>query len=116
MQQTEFQNDEAVGYLADRLQKLGIEDALVKAGAVAGSTVVIGPGSGVVFDWEPALTSAAEVQIGVRGSDDRIDGGLAQRRTNKERRADYYELMDAKAAAREQLEAERKSGMWETDE
>lgn len=116
VQQTEFQNDEAVGYLADRLQKLGIEDALVKAGAVAGSTVVIGPGSGVVFDWEPALTSAAEVQIGVRGSDDRIDGGLAQRRTNKERRADYYELMDAKAAAREQLEAERKSGMWETDE
>ncbi|KUF06659.1 GTPase ObgE [Leucobacter sp. G161] len=114
VQQTDFQNDEAVGYLADRLQKLGIEDALVKAGAVAGSTVVIGPGSGVVFDWEPALTSAAEVQIGVRGSDDRFDG--AQRRTNKERRADYYELMDAKAAARQQLEDERKAGMWETDE
>lgn len=114
VQQTDFQNDEAVGYLADRLQKLGIEDALVKAGAVAGSTVVIGPGSGVVFDWEPALTSAAEVQIGVRGSDDRFEG--AQRRTNKERRADYYELMDAKAAARQQLEDERKAGMWETDE
>src|SRR5690606_6598129 len=49
VEQTDFQNDEAVGYLADRLQKIGIEDALVKAGATAGSTVVIGPGSGVVF-------------------------------------------------------------------
>ncbi|KAM9865002.1 GTPase Obg [Leucobacter aridicollis] len=113
VQQTDFQNDEAVGYLADRLQKLGIEDALVKAGAVAGSTVVIGPGQGVVFDWEPSLTSAAEVQVGVRGSDDRLDG--PQRRTNKERRSDYHDLMDAKAAAREQLEEERKSGMWESE-
>ena len=114
VQQTDFQNDEAVGYLADRLQKLGIEDALVKAGAVAGSTVVIGPGQGVVFDWEPSLTSAAEVQVGVRGSDDRLDG--PQRRTNKERRSDYHDLMDAKAAAREQLEEERRSGMWESTE
>ena len=108
--QTDFANDEAVGYLADRLQKLGIEDALVKAGAVAGSTVVIGPGSGVVFDWEPTVTSAAEVQVGVRGSDDRIDPN--ERRTNRERRVRYHDRMDAKAAARAELEEERKAGLW----
>ncbi|MGL1447041.1 Obg family GTPase CgtA, partial [Vibrio parahaemolyticus] len=44
MQQTDFQNEEAVGYLADRLARLGVEDELFRAGAVAGATVVIGPG------------------------------------------------------------------------
>lgn len=75
---------------------------------------MIGPGAGVIFDWEPTVTSAAEVQAGVRGSDDRIDPVV--RRTNKERRADYYEMMDAKAEARAQLERERESGMWGVDE
>ncbi|MBO1901929.1 GTPase ObgE [Leucobacter weissii] len=110
VEQTDFANDEAVGYLADRLQKIGIEDALVKAGATAGSTVVIGPGAGVVFDWEPSVTSAAEVQMGARGSDLRVDA--SPRRTNKERRDEYHELMDAKAEARAELEREREAGMW----
>lgn len=113
VEQTDFTNDEAVGYLADRLQKLGVEDALVKAGAVAGSTVVIGPGSGVIFDWEPTLTSAAEVQMGARGTDARVDS--TDRRTNQERRVEYHELMDAKAAARANLESERKAGLWNED-
>ncbi|UOQ58403.1 GTPase ObgE [Leucobacter allii] len=111
--QTDFVNDEAVGYLADRLQKLGIEDALVKAGATAGSTVVIGPGSGVVFDWEPTVTSAAEVQMGARGTDLRVDQN--GRRTNKERRVEYHDRMDAKAEARAELERERRAGMWEEE-
>ena len=34
--QTDFSNDEAVGYLADRLAKLGIEQALAEAGATPG--------------------------------------------------------------------------------
>src|SRR5690606_20874333 len=89
VQQTQFDNDEAVGYLADRLHKLGIEDALVKAGATAGSAVVIGPGAGVVFDWEPTVTSAAEVQMGARGTDLRVD--QSDRRTNKERRVKYHD-------------------------
>jgi GTP-binding protein len=110
VQQTDFANDEAVGYLADRLQKLGIEDALVKAGATAGSAVVIGPGGGVVFDWEPTVTSAAEVQMGARGSDLRLD--QSGRRTNKERRVEYHDRMDAKADARAELEREREAGMW----
>ncbi|MGK0720711.1 GTPase ObgE [Leucobacter sp. W1478] len=113
VEQTDFTNDEAVGYLADRLQKLGVEDALVKAGAVAGSTVVIGPGSGVIFDWEPTLTSAAEVQMGARGTDLRVDS--SDRRTNQERREVYHDLMDAKAAARANLENERKAGLWKED-
>ncbi|MDO4241720.1 MAG: Obg family GTPase CgtA, partial [Microbacteriaceae bacterium] len=112
--QTDFTNDEAIGYLADRLNRIGVEDGLVKAGAVAGSAVVIGPGEGVVFDWEPTMTSAAEVQIGARGSDLRIDQN--ERRTNKERRQEYYEWMDAKAAARAELQQEREAGLWqETD-
>ena len=111
--QTDFQNDEAVGYLADRLQKLGLEDRLVKAGAVAGSTVVIGPGAGVVFDWEPTVTSAAEVQVGARGSDDRIDP--SNRRTNHERRAEHLRRKEAKSEARAELEREREAGLWKDD-
>ena len=54
VRQTDFANDEAVGYLADRLNAAGVEDELMKAGAVAGDTVVIGDlDGGVVFDWEP---------------------------------------------------------------
>jgi len=110
--QTDFDNDEAVGYLADRLAKLGVEDELYRVGATPGSTVVIGRGPRqVTFDWEPTLTSAAELMTSPRGTDARIDGG-PRRRTNKERVAEYHELMDAKAAARAELEAEREAGIW----
>src|SRR5699024_12734100 len=40
--QTNFNNDEAVGYLADRLERLGLEKALFDAGALPGDAVVIG--------------------------------------------------------------------------
>src|SRR5579863_5456510 len=53
--QTDFSNDEAVGYLADRLARLGVEEALAKAGAEPGAEVLIGePDDAVVFDWDPA--------------------------------------------------------------
>ena len=65
--QTMFANEEAVGYLADRLGKIGLESELLKAGAQAGSTVVIGPGAGVVFDWEPTMMAGAEM-LGRRGA------------------------------------------------
>ena len=59
--QTNFDNDEAVGYLADRLDRLGIEKALFEAGAVPGDAVVFGDDElGVVFDWEPTMTTGAE--------------------------------------------------------
>jgi GTP-binding protein len=108
--QTQFSNEEAVGYLADRLAKLGIEDELFKAGAVAGSTVVIGPGAGVLFDWEPTISSAAELIAGPRGTDARFD--LRERRTTTQRREEYKARMDAKTAARAELEREGKSGIW----
>lgn len=113
VQQTDFTNDEAVGFLADRLAKLGVEDELVRAGAVAGSTVVIGKGQGVVFDWEPTLTSTAELITAPRGTDARLDDN--RRATRAERKSDYHERMDAKAEARAELEREREAGMWNDD-
>ncbi|WOQ70621.1 GTPase ObgE [Microbacterium limosum] len=103
--QTDFQNDEAVGFLADRLERLGVEDELYRSGAQPGSTVVIGAGDGVVFDWQPSLTSAAELMAAPRGTDPRLDQG--GRRTTSQRRERYHERMDAKAAARAELETER---------
>ncbi|MEZ5190108.1 MAG: GTPase ObgE [Schumannella sp.] len=112
--QTDFENDEAVGYLADRLAKLGVEDELFTLGAVPGSAVMIGPGEGVVFDWEPTLSSAAELMVSPRGTDPRLDEN--RRATRGERRERYHERMDAKAQARADLEAERQAGLWTGDE
>ncbi|BDZ46570.1 GTPase ObgE [Naasia aerilata] len=112
--QTDFTNDEAVGFLTDRLAKLGVEDELFKAGAVPGSTVVIGGQGGVVFDWEPALASAAELMTSPRGTDGRLDQNA--RPTRNERRDNYFERMDAKAEARAELEREREAGLWAEDE
>ena len=75
VRQTDFSNDEAVGYLADRLARLGVEEALLGAGAEAGDEVVIGQGDdAVVFDWEPTLQAGAELLHGRRGTDLRLDG------------------------------------------
>ncbi len=50
VQQTTFDNDEAVGYLADRLARLGVEKELARRGAERGAAVTIGD---VTFDFEP---------------------------------------------------------------
>jgi GTP-binding protein len=115
VQQTDFTNDEAVGYLSDRLAKIDLDDQLYKAGAIPGATVFIGDGDRFVFDWEPTMTSAAEMMVSPRGTDMRLDDNT--RTTNVQRRQSYKERMDAKAAAREELERERVAGMWtEEDE
>jgi GTP-binding protein len=114
VQQTDFTNEEAVGYLSDRLAKLDIDDELFKSGATPGATVYIGEGDRFVFDWEPTLTSAAELITGPRGTDARLDPN--DRTTNKERRQSYKERMDAKAAARAELESERKAGLWKEED
>src|SRR5690625_5676198 len=68
--QTNFYNDEAVGYLADRLERLGIEKALMNAGARPGDAVVIGDdGTGVVFGWERTMTNGAVHLAGPRGQE-----------------------------------------------
>jgi GTP-binding protein len=71
--QTDFSNDEAVGYLADRLAKLGIEGALAEAGADDGAEVLIGNGDdAVVFDWAPDVTAGPQRGHGPRGTDRRL--------------------------------------------
>ena len=71
--QTNFSNAEAVGYLADRLARLGVERQLFALGAQEGSEVRIGLGdNAVVFDWEPTIEAGAELLSGPRGDDMRI--------------------------------------------
>jgi GTPase len=87
VRQTDFSNDEAVGYLADRLARLGVEEALAEAGAEPGAEVLIGdPDDAVVFDWDPAapMSSGASTharhgrhkdprqRLGPRGTDPRL--------------------------------------------
>jgi GTP-binding protein len=70
--QTDFSNDEAVGYLADRLAKLGVEQALAEAGATQGAEVLIGDeNNAVVFDWDPDMP-ATGAGFGPRGTDRRV--------------------------------------------
>ena len=72
VRQTDFSNDEAVGYLADRLARLGVEEELQRQGALPGSTVMIGEDEdAVVFDWYPTLGGDLPLS-GPRGSDDRL--------------------------------------------
>jgi GTPase len=66
--QTDFGNDEAVGYLGDRLARLGVEKALAEQGAEPGCEVQIGD---VVFDWQPTLME--EFASGMRGVDARLE-------------------------------------------
>lgn len=108
--QTDFANDEAVGYLAERLARAGVEEELAQAGANPGDPVVIGPvESGVIFDWEPTLSAGAEL-LGARGTDERLQ--TSTRATRRERKAQYHEMMDAKALAREELWMDRERGYW----
>ncbi|HWS58093.1 MAG TPA: GTPase ObgE, partial [Actinotalea sp.] len=111
VRQTQFSNDEAVGYLADRLARLGVEERLFAVGATPGAEVVIGAGpDAVVFDWEPTLLTGSELLGGPRGTDLRLDD--SGRPTRAERRQDYKERMDAKTEARTELWTEREAGHW----
>ncbi|GAA4598917.1 GTP-binding protein [Actinoplanes octamycinicus] len=67
IKQTNFDNDEAIGYLADRLERLGVEEKLGKLGAQAGDPVRIGARE---FDWQP---NAGEYISGPRGTDARLE-------------------------------------------
>jgi GTPase len=100
VRQTDFTNDEAVGYLADRLNRLGVEDQLAKAGAREGDAVTIGE---VTFDWEPTLpagtlTAEETAGLGGRGTDARIDAPhrvrAAERLAAKKARRVPYELSE----------------------
>jgi GTP-binding protein len=91
VRQTNFDNEEAVGYLADRLARLGVEEALAKAGAEPGSPVRIGARE---FDWVPTVYAGVEYAPEARrGSDTR----LADRST----RAAAAERLAARKARRQ---------------
>ncbi|MDQ6753755.1 MAG: GTPase ObgE [Actinomycetota bacterium] len=109
--QTDFTNEEAIGYLADRLAKLGVENQLFKSGAKPGDAVVIGEGDGVVFDWEPTMMGGAELLASPRGTDVRF-ADLGDRPTREQKRQEQGERKEARAATQVELEAERKSGLW----
>ena len=91
VRQTDFSNDEAVGYLADRLNRLGVEDSLMKAGAKHGDGVAIGPeDNAVVFDWEPTVMAGAEM-LGRRGEDHRFEAPRPAVTRRREKQAEKDE-------------------------
>jgi len=88
--QTSFDNDEAVGYLGDRLARLGVEDELLKLGAKAGCAVTIGD---VTFDWEPQTPAGVDVTPTGRGTDARLERndrvGAAERKEARRLRREH---------------------------
>lgn len=92
IRQTQFDNDEAVGYLADRLNRLGVEDELVKLGARPGAAVTIGD---VTFDWEPQTPVGDDVPLTGRGTDIRLERtdrvGAAERKEARRMRRALHE-------------------------
>jgi GTP-binding protein len=68
--QTDFDNDEAVGYLGDRLARLGVEEELLRLGARPGCAVTIGD---VTFDWDPQTPAGVPVTMSGRGTDPRLE-------------------------------------------
>jgi GTP-binding protein len=75
IRQTNFENDEAVGYLGDRLARLGVEDALAEAGAVPGCPVTIGD---ITFDWQPSTPAGIARVMSGRGTDARVENQVTR--------------------------------------
>ncbi|AQT79472.1 GTPase ObgE [Mycolicibacterium litorale] len=88
--QTDFDNDEAVGYLGDRLARLGVEDELLKLGAKPGCAVTIGD---MTFDWEPQTPAGIDVTPTGRGTDARLERndrvGAAERKEARRLRREH---------------------------
>jgi GTP-binding protein len=104
VRQTDFSNDEAVGFLADRLNRLGVETRLLELGAVEGDTVLIGhPDDAVVFDFKPGLDAGAE-NLARRGEDSRFD----DTRPAARRRRDIQENMDERAEGETRADVARR--------
>ncbi|MEV0392603.1 GTPase ObgE [Polymorphospora rubra] len=93
VRQTNFDNDEAVGYLADRLARLGVEEQLGKAGAEPGSLVRIGERE---FDWQPTHYAGADFVPGARGTDIRLE--------ERSGRASAAQRLAARKARRQRFE------------
>ncbi|MCT1369759.1 GTPase ObgE [Corynebacterium mucifaciens] len=103
VRQTDFENDEAVGYLSDRLNKAGVEELLRKQGAREGDTVTIGE---ISFDWEPSI--GGDPTLAGRGQDARLGGtdrtsAAERKRASQARRGliDEYDYGTGEEADRE---------------
>jgi GTP-binding protein len=88
--QTNFDNDEAVGYLGDRLARLGVEEELLRLGAQPGCAVTIGD---MTFDWEPQTPAGDQVTLSGRGTDARLErserAGAAERKAARRQRREH---------------------------
>ncbi|WP_028709503.1 GTPase ObgE [Propionicicella superfundia] len=101
--QTDFANGEAVGYLADRLSRIGIEDELLAQGARAGDAVAIGGENAVVFDFAPQVESGAEI-LSRRGEDQRLATERPSATRRRELDAAYHAAKHAEDITRAALE------------
>lgn len=104
IRQTDFSNDEAVGFLADRLERLGVEAKLVELGAQEGDPVLIGhPDNAVVFDFRPGIDAGAQM-LGRRGEDQRF----SEARVARQRRRAIDALMADRAEGEERADVARR--------
>jgi GTP-binding protein len=104
VRQTDFSNDEAVGFLADRLNRLGVETRLVGMGAIEGDTVLIGhPDNAVVFDFRPGIDAGVEM-LGRRGEDQRFE----ESRPAAHRRREIDAAMDDRAEGEARADVARR--------
>ena len=104
IKQTDFSNDEAVGFLSDRLNRLGVEARLVELGAVEGDPVLIGhPDNAVVFDFKPGIDAGAQM-LGRRGEDQRF----SESRPASHRRRAIQEALAERAEGETRADVARK--------
>jgi GTP-binding protein len=104
VRQTEFSNHEAVGFLADRLNRLGVEKRLVELGAQEGDTVLIGhPDDAVVFDFKPGIDAGAEI-LTRRGEDQRFE----EKRPAARRRREIEEAMPERSETETRADVARR--------
>jgi GTP-binding protein len=103
VRQTDFSNAEAVGYLADRLHRIGIEDKLLELGAQSGDGVAIGGLNAVIFDFAPQIDIGAEI-LSPRGEDQRLaeERPAVQRRREQDRA--YHSEDDASEDLSDELD------------
>src|SRR4051794_35846276 len=104
VRQTDFGNDEAVGFLADRLNRLGVEDRLLELGAEEGDAVLIGEAdNAVVFDFRPMVQTGAEL-LSRRGEDARFE----ESRPAAQRRREIDAAMAARAEGETRADVARR--------
>ncbi len=112
VRQTDFSNDEAVGFLADRLNRLGVEEQLLALGAEEGDTVLIGHAdNAVVFDFRPMVQTGAEL-LSRRGEDARFE----ETRPAAVRRREIDAAMAGRGEHETRADVARRLGVTDPDE